>query len=294
MISQSIGCRKLTATLIILAFYSITHHLFAQSPLRVMTFNIRLNTASDSLNAWPYRKDKVASQVLFHEVQLLGVQEALHDQVKDLEKRLPAFRYVGGGRDDGKEKGEYSAIFYDTTRFSASASGTFWLSLTPEIPGSKSWDAAITRIVTWARLTDLKNHVSFVAFNTHFDHMGKTARRESARLLLQKVRELAGTSPVVVTGDFNAEPWDEPIQVILNPSDPLHLQDSKSLSVTTHYGPTGSFNNFSPAETSQYPIDYIFLHGPWKVLNHANISETWNGRYASDHFAVMSTLVPAN
>jgi endonuclease/exonuclease/phosphatase family metal-dependent hydrolase len=116
--------------------------------LQVMTFNIRYNTAADSLNAWPYRRDNLASQVLFHEVHLLGVQEALHDQMVDLQKRLSAFRYVGVGRDDGKEKGEYSAIYYDTTRLQVLLSGTFWLSLTPEVAGSKSWDAAITRIVT--------------------------------------------------------------------------------------------------------------------------------------------------
>src|SRR5829696_8070475 len=158
--------------------------------LNVMTFNIRLNIALDSLNAWPYRKDKVASQVLFHDVQLLGVQEALHDQVMDLKERLPNFKYAGGGRDDGKEKGEYSAIFYDTTRLQVLQSQTFWLSLTPEVPGSKSWDAAITRIVTWGKMRDKKTNKVFFAFNTHFDHMGKEARRESAKLLLKRVADI--------------------------------------------------------------------------------------------------------
>jgi endonuclease/exonuclease/phosphatase family metal-dependent hydrolase len=258
--------------------------------LQVMTFNIRLNIAVDSLNAWPYRQDKVASQILFHGVNLLGVQEALHEQVIDLKERLPQFNYVGGGRDDGKEKGEYSAIFYDTTRLQALQSETFWLSLTPEVPGSKSWDAAITRIVTWARFKDRKTGKIFFAFNTHFDHIGKVARRESAKLLLQKVQSIAGKTPAIITGDFNATPADEPIQVITNDADPLQLTDSKELSATPHYGPSGTFNGFGPKERDDQPIDYIFLKGTWKVKKHATISQSWNGRFASDHFAVLATI----
>ena len=188
---------------LLLVFGSFQLVLAAQD-LQVMTFNIRLNIAVDSLNAWPYRKNKVASQVLFHDVHLLGVQEAQHDQMVDLKARLPKFKYVGGGRDDGKEKGEYSAIFYDTSRLQSLHSQTFWLSLTPEVPGSKSWDAAITRIVTWAKFKDRKTGKIFFAFNTHFDHLGKEARRESAKLLLQKVAAIAGNTPAIVTGDFNA------------------------------------------------------------------------------------------
>ena len=261
----------------------------AQS-LNVMSFNIRLNTASDSLNAWPYRKDIVASQILFHDVHLLGVQEALHDQMMDLQARLPQFKYTGGGRDDGKEKGEYSAIFYDSTRLQLLKAGMFWLSETPEIPGSKSWDAAITRMVTWARFRDRKTKKVFYAFNTHFDHVGKVARRESARIIQRKVQELAGNTPAVITGDFNARPSDEPIQVILDLNEPLRLKDAKSLSETGHYGPTGTFNAFRNRETNDEPIDYIFLRGNWKVKKHATISQTWGGRFASDHFAVMAVL----
>jgi len=258
--------------------------------LNVMTFNIRLNTSADSLNAWPYRKDKVASQVLFHEVQLLGVQEALHDQMMDMKERLPQFKYLGGGRDDGKEKGEYSAIFYDTTRLQVLQTKMFWLSETPEVPGSKSWDAAITRMVTWAKFRDRKTKKIFFAFNTHFDHMGTIARRESAKIVLNKVKEIAGAVPVVFTGDLNAEPSDEPIMVIVDKNNPLHLTDSKEISQTSHYGPTGTFNGFQSKERNDQPIDYIFLNGKWKVLRHASISQTWEGRFASDHFAVIAVL----
>lgn len=276
-------------TLLSLTLFFSSLSLFSQD-LKVMTFNIRLNTTQDSLNAWPYRKDKLASEILFHDVALLGVQEALHEQMVDLQQRLPQFRSTGGGRDDGKEKGEYSAIFYDSTRLKLLESRMFWLSETPEVPGSKSWDAAITRMVTWARFRDRKTNKIFYAFNTHFDHMGKVARRESAHIVLRKVKEIAGNTPAVITGDFNAHPSDEPIMVIMNKEDPLHLTDSKELSVTGHYGPTGTFNAFTAKETSDQPIDYIFLKGKWKVLKHATLSPSWDGRYASDHFAVFAVL----
>ncbi len=262
----------------------------AQQPVRVMTFNIRLNTASDSLNAWPYRKDLVASQILFHKIELLGVQEALHDQMLDLQQRLPQYKTVGGGRDDGQTKGEYSAIFYDTTRLQLLANDMFWLSETPTAIGLKGWDAAITRIVTWAKFKDRKTKKIFFAFNTHYDHVGKIARRESSKLLLQKVQEIAGSTPAVITGDFNAQPTDEPIQVLVDKDNRLRLTDSKQLSQTPHYGPTGTFNAFRSKETSNQPIDYIFVKGNWKVLTHATISQTWMGRFASDHFAVMAEL----
>lgn len=255
-----------------------------------MTFNIRLNTSRDSLNAWPHRKDKVASQILFHEVHILGVQEALHDQMGDLRDRLKKYKSIGGGRDDGKEKGEYSAIFYDTTRLQVLQSQMFWLSETPEVPGSKSWDAAITRMVTWAKFRDRKTKKIFFFFNTHFDHIGKVARKESAKLILQKVKEIAGATPVLFTGDFNAEPSDEPIQVIIDKSNPLHLVDTKEISQTQHYGPTGTFNAFQSKERNDQPIDYIFMKGKWKILTHATISQTWEGRFASDHFAVLAKV----
>jgi endonuclease/exonuclease/phosphatase family metal-dependent hydrolase len=259
--------------------------------LNVMSFNIRLNIASDSLNAWPYRKDYVASEVLFHEIHILGVQEALHDQMLDLKSRLNKFSYAGGARDDGKTKGEYSAIFYDTSRLQLLRTQTFWLSLTPEVPGSKSWDAAITRIVTWARFKDRKTKTSFYVFNTHFDHMGQTARKESAGLLKNKVAEIAGQNHVIIMGDFNAPPTEESIKRLVDKTDTLQFTDTKELSETPHYGPTGTFNGFSNKEKNNLPIDYIFTRGKkWKVRKHATISQTWGGRFASDHFAVMAVM----
>lgn len=272
-----------------LALVICANAIIAQD-ITVMTFNIRLNTASDSLNAWPYRKDRVASQIIYHKATILGVQEALYDQMTDLQQRLPGYRSVGGGRDDGQNKGEHSAIFFDTARLQLQQSGMFWLSETPGRAGSKGWDASFPRVITWARFRDKKSGKIFFAFNTHFDHMGQVARRESAKMVLQKVKEIAGSAPAVFTGDFNATPADEPIRVIIDKNNPLHLTDSKELSELPHYGPTGTFNAFKSMERDDQPIDYIFLKGNWKVRSHATISQTWQGRYASDHFAVIAVI----
>ena len=258
--------------------------------LNVMSFNIRLNVASDSLNAWPYRKDNVASQVLFHQTHVLGVQEALNDQMVDLQQRLPGFKFTGVGRDDGRTKGEFSAIFYDTARLSLIKGETFWLSLTPSVPGSKSWDAAITRVVSWGYFKDHITGKSFFVFNTHFDHLGQVARHESAKLLKRRVAEIAMDEPVIIMGDFNARPADPPIRELIAEDDPLRFRDTKTLSVTGHYGPDGTFNGFRSMEVNDQPIDFIFIKGDWKVLRHATISQTWKGRFASDHFAVFAEL----
>ncbi|MFX1702404.1 endonuclease/exonuclease/phosphatase family protein [Chitinophaga sp. CC14] len=265
--------------------------LAAQVPLKVMTFNIRYNNPDDSVNAWPHRKDKVASEILFLGAHTLGVQEALYDQMQDLQQRLPQYKMIGVGRDDGKTKGEFSAIFYDTARLQLLNSETFWLSETPAIAGHIGWDGACARIVTWGKFRDKKTNKLFYHFNTHFDHMGKIARRESAKLLLQRVHLIVGKEAAIITGDFNAVPSDEPIQIIMNPNDPLHLTDSKAISKTPHFGPAGTFNGWNIAERDNQPIDYIFLKGKYDVLKHASISETWEGRYASDHFAVYAEII---
>ena len=273
----------------LIAFFFVSG-LTAQS-LRVMTFNIRYNTKADSANAWAFRKDKAASQILFHEAHLVGVQEALYEQMTDLQQRLTAYKYVGVGRDDGIQKGEFSAIFYDTTRLQLLQSQTFWLSEQPAAAGSKSWDAAITRIVTWAKFKDRKTRKQFCAFNTHFDHIGQVARRESAKLLLQKIKEIAGKNSIVVTGDFNSKPSDEPIEIILSANNPDRLTDTKTISALPHYGPAGTFNGFKQKETSNEPIDYIFIKNGIKVLKHATLSQSWEGLFSSDHFPVFAEVV---
>ncbi|MEO6135705.1 MAG: endonuclease/exonuclease/phosphatase family protein [Ginsengibacter sp.] len=264
--------------------------VFSQKSLNVMTYNIRLDLPSDSLNSWPYRKDNLISEVLFYETDILGVQEALPHQMQDLQNGLPGFKYAGVGRDTSKW-GEYSAIFYNAERLKIIEQNTFWLSENMNAVGVKGWDAAYPRIVTWAKFKDQKIKKVFYYFNTHFDHIGKEARRQSAHLLLQQVAKIAGKFPTIISGDFNANINDEPIKIILDKNDPLHFTDSKVISATPHYGPSGSFNAFKQKEQSDLPIDFIFIKNGVTVLKHSNFSQTWNGRFASDHFSVFAKIL---
>ncbi len=261
----------------------------AQEPINVMSFNIRLNTSSDGINAWPNRVKKVTSQIRFHDADIFGVQEALHNQMLDLQKNLPAYNYVGTGRDDGKTQGEYSAIFYNRNRFDTVRSGTFWLSKNPDQPGSKDWDAAITRVCSWVELIDKKAGPasgSFYFFNTHFDHIGVEARKNSAELILQKIQSLAGNKPIIVTGDFNTEPDKDPYRIMT-----AFLLDAKKISREPHYGPSGTFTGFESKEKSDMPIDYIFVSKGVDVLKHATLSQSWQGLFSSDHYPVFARVI---
>lgn len=262
--------------------------VFSQKPINVMSFNIRLNVASDSINAWPNRIEKVTSQIRFHDVEILGVQEALHNQMVDLQDNLKGYKFVGVGRDDGKTKGEYSAIFFDSLRFEDINSGTFWLSKNPSVPGSKDWDAAITRVCSWAELRDRsagKNSPTFYFFNTHFDHIGVEARKHSAELIVQKIREIAKDKPVILTGDFNTEPDNDPYRVMTS-----YLQDAKKISKEKHFGPEGTFTGFASMEKTDEPIDYIFVSKQVQVLKHATLAESWKGLFSSDHYPVFARV----
>jgi endonuclease/exonuclease/phosphatase family metal-dependent hydrolase len=173
---------------------------FSQS-LKVMTYNIRVDTPVDSVNRWPNRVDKVVALINTYYTDIIGVQEALHHQLQDLLKLLPNYSFCGVGRDDGKELGEYSAILFRNSRFGMLANETRWLSETPEVPGSISWDAAMTRVVTSARFYDKELKKEFVVFNTHFDHLGKAARSASAAYIASSVNSLRLNSkniPVVL------------------------------------------------------------------------------------------------
>jgi endonuclease/exonuclease/phosphatase family metal-dependent hydrolase len=271
------------------AFIAITSFATAQTrELTAMTFNIRYANPGDGDNRWDLRKANLASVIRFHEADAVGMQEALIGQIRDLESLLPGYAWVGKGRDDGAERGEFSPIFYNPKRLKLLETQTFWLSPTPETPG-KAWDANLPRVVTWAKFQPLKGK-PFYWFNTHFDHQGQEARRQSARLLLKKVTEIAGKTPVVVTGDFNAQPDAEPIRILTDSNDPARLLDTQALSQTPHFGPAGTFNGFGPKETADQPIDFIFVKNGPIVRQHATLSPTWAGRFASDHHAVLATI----
>lgn len=256
----------------------------AQTELTVLTYNLRFDNPDDGEDAWPKRRDFLAGQLRFHAPDVFGVQEALLRQLQYLDEQLPAYGRVGVGRDDGKEGGEYSALYYRKSRFGLLDSGTFWLSTTPDVP-SKGWDAALPRICTFAHLYDSVSNRKIWVFNTHFDHLGKQARSESASLILQKIKEKnPGSEPVIVMGDLNSEPGEEPVTV-LNSA----LYDTRAVSEEPFFGPQGTFNGFRFHEPVTRRIDYIFLSGKNLIVRqHAVLSDSRDCHYPSDHLPVLA------
>lgn len=259
---------------------------FAQQkgvPINIITYNIRLNVASDGVNAWPNRKENVKALVKFHDADILCVQEALPEQFDALLEGSN-FDVVGVGRDDGKRKGEFSAVYFDKDRFTKKDGGTFWLSETPDVP-SKGWDAALNRVCSWVRLYDKKNKKEFLVFNTHYDHIGVQARIESAKLLKQKIQQIAPALPVVFTGDLNVTPETEAIATIKS-----FLIDAKEVSIEKPYGPSGTFNGFKFDSDLKDRIDYIFVNKGFKVQKFAVLADSKDKRYYSDHLPVFARL----
>jgi endonuclease/exonuclease/phosphatase family metal-dependent hydrolase len=253
--------------------------------LRIITYNIRLNIASDGINAWPNRSEQVAALLDFHQAEIFGLQEALYDQIEDLLAQLPKMKWVGVGRDDGKKAGEFSPIFYNTEKFKALKNGGFWLSETPDKPGL-GWDAACNRVCTWLILKDGKTGVKFMVFNTHFDHVGNKARTESAKLILQKIKELnTDQLPVILMGDFNLTPDKDPIAVITS-----ELKDSRAITKKAPYGPEGTFNSFKFDAPMKDRIDYVFVNDQVEVKRYAVLTDSKDQRYPSDHQPVFVNL----
>ena len=256
--------------------------------IKTMTFNIRLDTDSDGQDQWKYRAKHCAESIKYHDADIIGMQEAFVHQIKDFANELPGYKWFGKGRDDGKEAGEFSPLFYNTQKFKLLKESTFWLSDSCEKVGF-GWDAACRRVMTWGQFQELKSGKKFYVFNTHFDHLGKIARRESAKLVLRKVAEIAGKTPAIITGDFNATPDDEPIQILVDPTNPNKLTDAEQISKKGHYGPYSSFNGFKKEQEGRQ-IDYIFVKNGVRVNQHATHSETWENRYPTDHFPVSAVV----
>lgn len=261
--------------------------------LSVMTYNIRLDTEADGINQWKNRTGKVVTLIKKYNPDLLGVQEAMHNQMVDLQAGLAEYHYVGAGRDDGKEKGEYSAIFYKKEKFDLLTQNTFWLSETPDVPGSKGWDAAITRIVTYALFKDKATGKSFLYANTHFDHIGKEARKNSAELIkIYLAGFLQGASygnkdsqlSVIVSGDFNSEPTDAPYLTMTN-GEHFRLLDSRPANNLT-----GTFCGFELNKIACKTIDYVFHSEEWNSSGYQVISDNDGQFYPSDHLPVQVIL----
>lgn len=255
--------------------------MFAQQ-MNIMTFNIRFNNPDDGVNAWPNRVEMVSGLLKYHEPDIFGFQEALIGQIEDIQNAMPDYEWFGVGRDDGKKGGEFSPVFFNKKKFILIASGTFWLSETPEKP-SKSWDAALPRIVTWGKFKSKVTGKHFLYFNTHFDHKGDEARKNSAFVIRDKIKEISGNQglPVILTGDFNLYPESEPIGLIKS-----FMKDSREITKTPPYGPEGTFNSFNWNAPLERRIDYIFTQGEIKVLKYAVLTDSKDQRWPSDHLPV--------
>ncbi len=253
-------------------------------PINVATYNLRLNIASDGENAWPHRKEMVKQLIRFHEFDIFGTQEGFIGQLEYLDK-MEEFSFVGVGRDDGKQAGEHSAIFYRISRFTLIDNGDFWLSETPEKP-SYGWDAKYRRICSWAKFNDQKTGKYFFFFCVHFDHEATKARIESGKLMAQKIFEIAGESPVICVGDFNSTPDTEQIRKMKS-----ILNDSYEITQSPPYGPVGTFNHFNIDSPQTDRIDYIFVNTDFDVLKYGVLTDNIYQHYPSDHFPVVAKVV---
>ncbi len=255
------------------------------APIRAMSFNIRYENTGDGENVWANRRDRVADAINFYDVDVLGTQEVLNSQLEDLKKRLPDYSVIGVGREDGKTKGEYSALWYKPSRFTVSRSGNFWLSETPDQP-SKGWDAACERIATWAILYDTQTKKEIFVLNTHLDHVGEKARANGVKMVLDKVTELSSGRPVIVTGDFNSAPESNVIRSLTD-GGLTHTRDVAG----TVYGPDWSWHDWQGYNYGgKSLIDYVFVKNGFDVKSYGVCAETNNGKYLSDHCPVLVTL----
>lgn len=251
--------------------------------LKIGTFNLRMDTPSDGDNSWSHRKDLVNDLLRFYDLDLFGTQEGFAHQLNDV-LRLGTYQFIGSGRDDGKDAGEHSAIFYRTDRFKVLDQGDFWLSEHPEHPGL-GWDATCcNRICSWGKFEDSRSGKQFFFFNVHYDYEGVVARPESSRLMISKIRSIAGDMPVFLTGDFNALPTEEPI-LILDKSG--FLNDSYKITKEPPFGPDCTYHGYDSAVQTDERLDYIWVTNGIQVDKYGVLTHTLYGKTPSDHFPVM-------
>lgn len=260
----------------------LTANIIAQK-VNVATYNIRYDNPNDGENVWQSRAPYVAALVQFHDFDVWGTQEGLYHQLVDLQKLLPSFSYYGIGRDDGKIAGEHSAIFYKKEQFTLLDSGDFWLSETPDKP-SKGWDAVCCkRLCSWVYLQHRQSGKKCYFFNVHFDHEGTLAQENSAILVMEKIKKIAKNAPVVLMGDFNVSASSKPYKLIA--SSPF-LHDSYR-DVALPYVNNTSFNGFEKFPKGNDIIDHIFLSPSMRATRWGLLTDTYYGKYPSDHFPVM-------
>ena len=251
--------------------------------LKIATFNLRMDTPSDGENAWFHRKDMVTDLIRFYGFDLFGTQEGFTHQLNDI-LRLSDYRFIGVGRDDGKDAGEHCAIFYRSDRFKVLDQGDFWLSEHPEKPG-RGWDGTCcNRICTWGKFEDLKNHKQFYFFNVHYEYEGDVARRESSNLMISRIKSIAGNQPVFLTGDFNAFPTEEPIRIL---NDSGFLNDSYKITKEAPFGPVCTYHGYDSTIKTEERLDYIWVTDSIQIDKYGVLTNTLYGHTPSDHFPVM-------
>jgi len=273
--------KKINKLFLVVLFLAVNS--FYGQNLKIMTYNIRLDVASDGENAWPKRKDYFTSQIRFYSPDIFGVQEATPNQVIDIALALPKYNKFGIGREEGG-LGEASSIYYKKDRFKVEQSNTFWLSETPNVV-SRGWDAACNRVCTYGLFKDLKTKKTFWVFNLHLDHMGEVARVKGVQLVLSKIKEINTKNyPVFLMGDFNSEPNTPQIAEIKKVMD-----DTKDVSKEKPFGPSGTFNDFKHNEPVTLLLDYIFIskNSGLTIQKHAVLSDSKDLKYPSDHLPVL-------
>ena len=276
--------------ILLVAILMVCAVVVSAQDLYVGTYNIRYKNKDDSIkgNVWTKRCQVMCDQINFESPDVLGMQEVLVGQLHDFQRLLDNYSYIGVGRDDGKEAGEYAAIFYKNDRVKLLDSGNFWLNETPDVP-KLGWDAACIRICTWGNFKDLRTKKKFYFFNLHMDHVGVVARREAAKLVVSRIKEMAQDAPVVLTGDFNVDQTDEIYGIFAHSG---ILKDSYE-NARIRFAENGTFNSFKVETKTDSRIDHVFVSPSFKVEAYGLRTDSYwakGRRNLSDHYPVFVKL----
>lgn len=274
-------------SLVVLFFLGSCKPTEKKITLNCATFNMRYDNPGDSLNSWQYRKNRVCRFIEDRKLDIIGMQEVLHNQFLDLKAGLPEYDGIGVGREDGKTIGEYAPLFFRKDKYEVLESNTFWLSENPEAVGKLGWDAACTRIATWVKFKDKQTGKVFMFVNTHFDHVGTEARRQSALLIIDKIKEIVGDQPAVLTGDFNVNDRSEAYETLT--TNEFVLEDAYKIAGKVS-GVDYTFHDFCRIPTKECEkIDFIFVTPQIKVIQ-SEIPQEQPEALLTDHNPQMAEL----
>jgi endonuclease/exonuclease/phosphatase family metal-dependent hydrolase len=270
-------------------------------PVRVASFNIRFGSADDGPDSWPLRRDRVVEMIGDLDADVVGVQEALSFQIRELLDACPRYAATGVSREDGRTDGEASPILFDRARYTLAEAGTFWLSDTPDEVGTNTWGAACNRVCSWARLVDLSTGEAFVVLNTHWDHVSQVAREKSAALIRARAGSIASGDRVIVMGDLNSAEGNPALAALLGDGDDDAQGDGTAVRLVDTYrvlqpdGPAGTFTGFRvDSDGGERKIDYVLAGPGWRVRGAGIDRRLVDGRYPSDHFPVWAELEPVD